>query len=394
MNRYQEIYRRAESLSDYTIAIRRDFHQHPELGLQEFRTSEIVANTLDELGYQVKRGVGKTGVVGTLDSGKPGLVVLIRFDMDALPIQEENNTAYSSQVPNVMHACGHDGHTAIGLTVAKMLAEIKGELSGKVKLMFQPGEEGMNGARLMIEDGVLRDPTPDYALACHVWNDKPLGWFSADPGPLMSGAEFFTVKLTGKGGHGAAPHQTIDPVIAVAQTVLGLQTIVSRNIPPEETAVVSVTQLIAGEAANIIPQTAEFRGTIRTYDESIREQVISRFRTIIEHTAEAYRCKPEITINRLTLPVVNEAGVSDRVKRVIKAVVPQAELVPHRTMGSEDMSFVMKEIPGCFIFIGSANAEKGLNYGHHHPRFDFDEQALTYGAAILTASTLSLLKSE
>ncbi|MDP2777896.1 MAG: amidohydrolase, partial [Anaerolineales bacterium] len=280
----------AKALFPYTQAMRRDFHIHPELGFNEIRTGGIVAKELEALGIEVTKGVGKTGVVGLLEGAKPGPTILLRFDMDALPITEDTNAEYTSTNPGVMHACGHDGHTAIGLTVAKILNQHKNELAGSVKFCFQPSEEGFNGqecggAEMMIRDGVLDGPEVDKTLSLHLWNEKPLGWVNVARGPVMAGAEQFTIKLTGKGGHGAAPHTTIDPVVAAAQIVTALQTIAARNVAPLQAAVISVTTIHSGTAFNIIPQEAELTGTIRTFDLTVRKMVLERFDQIVRGIA-------------------------------------------------------------------------------------------------------------
>ena len=209
----------AQELFPYTRDLRRDFHRHPELGFQEVRTAGIVARELTEMGLEVSTGIGKTGVVATLEGARSGPVLLVRFDMDALPIQEETGVEYASQTPGVMHACGHDGHTAIGLTVAKILDAHKDDLGGTVKLVFQPAEEGLGGAEAMVADGVLQQPKPEQCLSLHLWNDKPSGWIGITPGPVMSASDRFSVKITGRGGHGAAPHLSIDPIVAGAQVI-------------------------------------------------------------------------------------------------------------------------------------------------------------------------------
>ena len=389
----------AKSLFEYTRSMRRDFHIHPELGFREVRTSSIVARELEELGLEVTKGVGKTGVVGLLEGTKPGPVLLLRFDMDALPITEDTGAEYASQNPGVMHACGHDGHTAIGLTVAKILNAHKHELAGSIKFCFQPSEEGFNGeevggAEMMMRDGVLESPKVDRTLALHVWNDKPLGWVHVAKGPIMAGAEQFTVKLTGKGGHGAMPQTTVDPVIAAAHIVASLQTVVSRNVGPFQPAVVSVTTIHSGTAFNVIPQEAEMIGTIRTFDPSVRKTVLERFEQIIHGIAQSMGCQAEVKVVRVTPAVINNDAVASSVQEIVHKVLPDAHLdtTPYLTMGAEDMAFMQEKVDGCYFFIGSANNEKNLNYGHHHPKFDFDEQALINGAALMSSAAADILK--
>ncbi len=272
-----DIFDQANELFEYTRELRRDLHQHPELGYHEVRTAGIVARELGQLGLEVTTGVAETGVVALLEGSQPGPVALLRFDMDALPIQEETGAEFSSLNPGVMHACGHDGHVAIGLTVARILHERREQIKGAVKLVFQPAEEGLGGAERMMEAGVLNLPQVDYTLALHVWNERPVGWVGVTTGPLMAGADIFDVRIDGKGGHGALPQELVDPVVAAAQIISGLQTIVSRNISPLDTAVVSVCRLRAGEAFNVIPQFVEFGGTLRTFEPAVREKVVERF---------------------------------------------------------------------------------------------------------------------
>lgn len=391
----------AKSLFRYTQSLRRDFHMHPELGFREIRTGGIVAKELELLGIEVTKGVGKTGVVGLLEGGKPGPTLLLRFDMDALPITEATNAEYASQTEGVMHACGHDGHTAIGLTVAKMLHAHREQLAGTVKFCFQPSEEGNNGeevggAEMMMRDGVLDHPKVDMTLSLHLWNEKPLGWVHVAKGPVMAGAEQFKIKLIGKGGHGAVPNLTVDPILAAAQIVSAAQSIVARNVGPLETAVVSFTMLHSGTAFNVIPHEATLEGTIRTFDAGVRLKVLERFEQITRGVASAMGCQVEMNVKRLTPALVNADEVTASVQETARRVLPDAhhDNTPYLTMGAEDMAFMQEKVPGCYFFIGSANSERGLNYGHHHPKFDFDEEALVRGAALMAASAADMLKQE
>ncbi len=384
---------KAEKLFEYTRTMRRDFHMHPELGFQEVRTAGIVARELTGLGLEVSTGIGETGVVALVEGEKPGPVILLRFDMDALPILEQTGAEYSSTKPGIMHACGHDGHTAIGLTVARLLHEQRSELAGTAKLVFQPAEEGLGGAKRMVEDGVLHDPRPEVCLALHLWNERPLGWIGISHGPTMAAAEIFKITLTGRGGHGAAPHLTIDPVLAAAQVISALQSIVSRNTAPLQSAVVSVTAVRAGEAFNVIPSEAVLQGTIRSFDPQVREVVLQRFREIVSGVALALGCQADIDLQGITPAVINDPQIAARVQSVAEAQFP-GDLIQtdFSTMGSEDMAFIMKEIPGCYYFVGSANAEKGLNFAHHHPRFDFDERVLPRAASLMASAAAEFMK--
>lgn len=383
----------AQELFPYNQQLRRDFHRHPELGFQEVRTAGIVARDLTELGLEVSTGIGKTGVVATLEGSRPGPVLLVRFDMDALPIQEETGAEYASETPGVMHACGHDGHTAIGLTVAKMLEAHKDELGGTVKLVFQPAEEGLGGAEAMVADGVLDHPKPGQSLSLHLWNDKPLGWIGVTPGPAMSASDRFTVKIIGRGGHGAAPYITIDPVVAGAQVITALQNIVSRNVDPLEAAVVTVTSMVGGEAFNVIPESVVLKGTIRTFNPEVRSIVLERFEAIASGVSNAMGCQAEVDLKSITPAVSNDPVIAAQVFEVANKIYPQAEIsTDERTMGSEDMAYMMDDIPGCYFFIGSADHERGLDAGHHHPKFDFNEGALTTGAALMASVVQDFLK--
>jgi amidohydrolase len=383
----------AQELFPYNQQLRRDFHRHPELGFQEVRTAGIVARDLTELGLEVSTGIGKTGVVATLEGARPGPVLLVRFDMDALPIQEETGAEYASETPGVMHACGHDGHTAIGLTVAKMLEAHKDELGGTVKLVFQPAEDGLGGAEAMVADGVLDQPKPGQSLSLHLWNDKPLGWIGVTPGPAMSASDRFTVKIIGRGGHGAAPYITIDPVVAGAQVITALQNIVSRNVDPLEAAVVTVTSMVGGEAFNVIPESVVLKGTIRTFNPEVRSIVLERFEAIASGVSNAMGCQAEVDLKSITPAVSNDPVIAAQVFEVANKIYPQAEIsTDERTMGSEDMAYMMDDIPGCYFFIGSADHERGLDAGHHHPKFDFNEGALTTGAALMASVVQDFLK--
>ena len=389
-----DFYHEALELFEMTRMLRRDFHRHPELGFQEVRTAGIVARELSQLGLEVTSGIAETGVVALLEGARPGPVVLLRFDMDALPVTEENITDYVSQTPGVMHACGHDGHVAIGITVARILNEMRNDLPGTIKFIFQPAEEGQGGAERMIGAGILENPAPVRTLALHLWNELPVGHVAFVPGPLMAGAALISVKLTGRGGHGAQPNLTVDPIIAATQIVAGLQTIVSRNIAPMQAAVLSVTYIKAGETYNVIPQTAELRGTLRYFEPEVKRTLFMRFDQIVTTLAQAFGCQSEIKITDLTPPVVNEPEFATKLGLLAETVLPGIQVdSSFKIMVSEDMALMMEKVPGCYFLVGSANPEKGLNYGHHHPRFDFDESALPRAAALMAACAVSVLKS-
>lgn len=386
----------AQELFKYTQSMRRDFHMHPELGFQEIRTAGIVARELQSIGLEVTTGVGKTGVVALIEGSRPGPTLLLRADMDALPIVEQTGTEYASQNNGVMHACGHDGHTAILLTVAKMLHSSRDRFPGTIKLVFQPAEEGQGGAESMIADGVFDNPKVDVTFGLHLWNERPVGWLGIAEGSTMAGAELFTIKITGKGGHGAMPHGAIDPVLTGAHIVTALQSVVSRNVAPLEAAVVSVTQFHGGDAFNVIPQTVELGGTIRTFKLDVRGNVLKRVEEIAVQTADAFGCKAEFANTRLTPAVINDSRIIKIVQEAAGKVLPHLTLDTSApvTMGSEDFAYMMEKVPGCFVFVGSANAEKGLNYSHHHPKFDVDERALVDAAALMAQSAMEILNTK
>ena len=387
----------AKELFHYTQALRRDFHMHPELGFREIRTGGIVAKELEALGIETTKGVGKTGVVGLLEGAKPGPTLLLRFDMDALPITEDTGAEYSSLNPGVMHACGHDGHTAIGLTVARMLHAHRGELAGTVKFCFQPSEEGTNGEEtggneLMIRGGVLDAPSVDMTLALHLWNEKPLGWVSVAKGPVMAGAEIFTIRITGRGGHGAIPDRAVDPVVAAASMVSALQTVVSRNVSPLDTAVVSVTNIHGGTTFNVIPQEVKLEGTIRTFDQGVRQRVVERIEQIAHGVASTMGCEAQVSIKRITPALVNDESLTAKVQETARQLLPETDFDPgYQTMTAEDMAFMQEKVPGCYFFVGSNDQSRHLDYGHHHPKFDFDEEALVRASALMASAALDVL---
>lgn len=382
----------AEAMRDRLIAWRRDFHMHPELAFEEQRSAAVIAEHLQRLGYQVRTGVARTGVVALLEGEQPGPVVALRFDMDALPVTEETGAEYASQVAGRMHACGHDGHMAMGMGLAELLAGRRDRMKGAVKLLFQPAEEVGNGAEAMVKAGALEDPRPDVFLAAHVWMAKPVGTVDVSSGPVMAAAEKWDCTIRGQGGHGAMPQHTVDPVATAAQVVTALHTVVSRNVDPLDTAVVSVGSIHGGDAFNVIPSQVEMSGTIRTFEPATREVVLQRVREVIQGVSTACGASAELKIKALTPAVINDAQVAEVVQRAAEAIVAAGSLTSgERTTGSEDAAFFMQEVPGCYFFLGAANEEQGLTFPHHNSRFDFDEQALVLGVAILGQAAESYL---
>ncbi|MGH7521931.1 MAG: M20 metallopeptidase family protein, partial [Gemmatimonadales bacterium] len=346
------------------IATRRDIHQHPELGFEETRTAGLVAERLRGLDYQVTPGIGKTGVVA-LKKKAGGRCVLLRADMDALPVEEANAVPYRSKHPGKMHACGHDGHVAIGLEVARRLAPL--ELPGSVKFAFQPAEEASNGAQAMIGDGVLETPEVHAAFGIHLWNDLPVGTIGIMPGPVMASVDQFEIEILGRGGHAAAPHQTIDPVLIAAHVITGLQSLVSRRRDPMDEVVVSVTEVHAGRAFNVIPARADLRGTVRTFGGKFWQDAPRLVEETAQGIASAFGAQANVDYRRLSAPLVNDAKLSALMSDAARAVVGAGNVrTGVRTMGGEDMAYFLERVPGCFAFVGSA-PRGGTASPHHSP---------------------------
>jgi len=370
------------------IRVRRDLHRHPEVGFEERRTAGIVAQTLRDLGgIDVTEEVAKTGVVGLIRGGRPGPTILVRADMDALPLQEENATEYVSTTPCVMHACGHDAHVSMGLAVARYFSARREGLGGNVKMVFQPAEEGPGGAKPMIDAGVMQGPDVDLALGLHVWNEMPVGHVGVQDGAMMASADHFTLTITGRGGHGAQPHRTVDPIVTAAHVVTALQSIKSRRVDPFDSAVVTVGAIHGGKAHNIIPERVELNGTVRSLSSSLRDELPRHLEQIVRGVCGAFGATYELDY-KFGYPVTeNHAEVAEMVRGCARRVVGgQGRIVGARTMGGEDMSYFLREVPGCFFFVGSANPEKGLVHPHHSPRFDIDEDVLLVGAEVMVSA--------
>jgi amidohydrolase len=368
---------------------RRILHQHPELAFQENFTASFIEEKLQQWGIPHQTNIAQTGIVALIDSGKSGNVLGIRADLDALPIQEENEISYRSIYDGKMHGCGHDGHTAIALGTAYYLWQHRQELRGQVKIIFQPAEEGPGGAKPMIEQGVLKNPDLDGIIGLHLWNNLPLGTIGVRSGALMAAVELFECTIFGKGGHGAMPDQTVDAVVVSSQIVNALQTIVSRNINPLDSAVVTVGSLHAGSTHNVIADTATMQGTVRYFNPQLDQVIDKRIKDIIEGICKAYGASFELNYKQLYPPVINNDKMTELVRSVaINVLETSAGVVPQcQTMGGEDMSFFLQKIPGCYFFVGAANSHKGLDYPHHHPRFNFDETALGIGVEMFVRCT-------
>ncbi len=375
------------------IALRRDFHAHPEIGFGEVRSAAIIAARLRALGMEVREGVGGTGVVGLLRGGAgEGPCVLVRADMDALPIAEENEWAWKSGNSGLMHACGHDAHMAVGLSVARLLCKQRDSLRGAVKFMFQPAEEGLGGAGRMIRGGVLQDPRPDFALALHVWSPLEKGKIGVAPGPVMACSDEFRAKIVGKGGHGALPHETVDAVLMAAHTVVALQSIVARNVKPLDAGVVTVGEIRAGSAFNVIPGEAHLSGTTRAFKSDVRALLERRVREIVAGLPPVFGGRGELQWVPGFPPVVNDAALVERLRPAFERVAGADNLLEFEpTLGAEDMALVLEQIPGCYFFVGGRNAAIGATFPHHHPRFNVDESAVLLGARAMTEAVRTLL---
>jgi amidohydrolase len=366
---------------------RRDFHAHPELGYQEHRTAALIAERLARFGISVTTGIAGTGVVGTLRAGTSSRAIAIRADMDALPMEEANAFAYRSGTPGRMHACGHDGHTTMLLAAARTLAATR-KFDGVVHFIFQPAEEGGAGALRMIEDGLFDRFPCDAIFGAHNDPNLDVGQISASSGTVNAAADMLSVRISGRGGHAARPHQAIDPVLAGAQIVLALQSIASRRVDPLESAVVSICEFHAGTAHNVIPMEARLEGTVRTLVPAVQALTAAELPLLIERTAAAFGAVAETIYARGYPPVVNDAETAARAARAATGVVGEAGV--HRTlppsMGAEDFSYYALERPACFLRIGQRNAE--AQRGHmplHHPAYDFNDDILPIGAALWTA---------
>jgi amidohydrolase len=365
------------------IALRRDFHRHPELSHQERRTAEVIAERLHAAKLEVRTGVGGTGVVGVLHGDRPGRTIAWRADIDALPLSELLEAPFASATPGVMHACGHDGHTAIALTMADIMAARRAELAGTAVFVFQPAEEVLGGARPMIEAGALDRPRVDEVYGLHLTTLQQVGRVQVRPGPAMASADAFTVDVRGAGGHGAMPHLSIDPITAAANILLGMQALVSREVPAQETAVLTVGQIVAGTKGNIIPDRATMRGTIRAFEQTVRDQLVARLGAFAADIARAYRAEATLRFDGGSCPaVVNHPEETELVRRCAADEVGAGAVTEGRVvMASDDMSLFLRERPGCYFRVGIGPAA-GPARPHHAPEFEMNEAGLPVGLRV------------
>src|SRR5918995_2177095 len=378
---FMPVLNRVADFADEIAAWRRDFHQHPELLFEVHRTAAIVADKLKEFGCdEVVTGLGRTGVVAVIKGGRGagGKVIGLRADMDALPLEEATGLSYRSTVPGKMHACGHDGHTAMLLGAAKYLTETR-NFDGTAVMIFQPAEEGGGGGEVMVKDGLMERFGVQEVYGLHNMPGIPVGRFAIRPGPMMAAADRFTITIEGKGGHAARPHDCIDPVVISAHVITALQTIASRNADPLESVVVSVCTVKAGEAFNVIPQTAMLLGTVRTLSPEVRDLAETRIRAIVENVCAAFGAKAEVEYDRGYPVTMNDPDKTEFMANVARAVAGEnaVDTTVPPLMGAEDFSYMLEQRPGAYIFLGNGNTA-----GVHHPAYDFNDEASPYGVSL------------
>ena len=372
------------------VALRREIHARPETAFEEVETARLVAGRMRARGFAVRTGLGKTGVAAVLDTGRPGKTVLLRADLDALPVAEKTGLPFAS-TNGRMHACGHDGHMA-ALDAAADLLLLDPPVKGRVVFAFQPAEEGTGGASSMIADGVLEDPRPDAVFGVHLWTSLPLGTAGIAPGPMMAAVDEFRIDVTGPGGHAASPHETRDTVVAAALVVTALQTVVARRLSPLQPAVVSVTSVHGGSAFNVLPESVTLTGTCRSFDRDARERLAALVPEIAAHAAAAAGCAAKTVYVLRSAAVVNHPAEAERARRAAASIPGLNPVSECRTMGGEDFSEFLARVPGAFAFVGAARAD-GPKGPHHAPDFDFDERALPHAARLLAAYARDVLSA-
>lgn len=389
-----KIKKRIEELNGELIHLRRDFHRHPELGFKEYRTAETIENYLNDLAIKTSRST-RTGVVALLEGPGPGPVLMLRADMDALPITEENEVDYTSQNEGVMHACGHDAHMAMMLVAAKILAENKSDIAGTIKFVFQPNEE-IAGAVHMIEDGVLENPAVDAVMGIHIWTPVASGKIAITPGPVMGGLDVFKVTIHGQGGHTGVPEDAVDPVIAAASVIQTVQVIQTREISNLKSTVIMFGKIVGGTKSNIIPEAVQLEGSIRFLypgGPDSREQPTERFIRIVEQVCQTHRCTCEIDIVHENIPLINNDEMVGIARDTAREVFVDEDLIiDNQTIASEDFSEFSAKVPGVFMFLGAGNEKKGTTVSHHNPQFNIDEDTLPAGVEMHVKGALNFFK--
>lgn len=389
----EQVWQQAQEILPWLIEVRRDFHQYPEIGLEEFRTQEQVMRYLDEMGIPYTKSAG-TGIVGLIQGGRPGATVALRGDMDALPILEAEDREYRSKIPGKMHACSHDAHMTCLLGAARILNTYKAELAGNVKLFFQPAEETVGGALPMIKEGVLENPKVDAVFGLHVSSDIPAGHIGVKYGQMNASSDDLSIIVRGENGHGAYPHSGRDAIVIAAHVITALQTIVSRNVDPRRAAVITIGMISGGTANNILVQEVKLTGTIRTLEPSVREQVKERIQEVAALTARALGGEAEVTYEEGYTSLINNDALVDLVKRNGEELLGEQHVRVNElpNMGVEDFAYFAESVPGAFFHLGVRNEETGCVYPVHHPNFDLDERSLAVGAAMQALNTLVCLK--
>ncbi|MTI65551.1 MAG: amidohydrolase [Firmicutes bacterium] len=376
------------------IDLRRYFHKHPEVGFKEYNTSKKIANLLESFGLTVITNVAKTGVIGILKGSKPGKTIAIRADMDALNIKEKTNLKFKSENSKVMHACGHDGHIAICLGAAKILSELKEEIKGNIKFIFQPAEEGPGGAKEMIDEGALKNPKVDAIIGLHIWPEIDSGYVGIKKDTIMAAADRFDIKIKGLGGHGAVPHLAKDPIVIGSQIVNSLQTIVSREIDPLDCAVVSTCMFNSGSVFNVIPNDATLSGTVRTLNNETRNLIPKRIESFIKNITKANDCSYEFNYSYYYPPTINDKNFTTFFEGVAKEILDEKVFeIKRPSMGGEDFSFYLQKVPGTFFFLGTKNIDKGINIPLHHPEYNIDEDILPLGIKLFCNTAMKYLNS-
>ncbi|WP_408009236.1 M20 family metallopeptidase [Pseudalkalibacillus sp. A8] len=383
----------SEEIKDKIIGFRRHLHQYPELSFLEYRTAEFVADILEEYEIDVERNVAGTGVVGTIIGGQPGRTIALRADMDALPIEENTRLSFSSSNAGVMHACGHDFHTSILLGTAIILSKHKDQLKGNIKLIFQPGEEKLTGAKKMIEAGVLHNPNVDAIIALHCWPELPAGVVGVRKGPITAAADFLEITIKGKSGHAAHPHKCVDPIVIAGHVVSALQTVVSREIAPTDPAVVTIGKINGGTASNVIPSSVHLSGMIRTVNPDLQKRMPEIIERIVCKSAESMNGEAEVRYTSATPPLICNDGMVALIDNVVTDLLGGDQLVylENPSLGSEDFSFYANEIPGVLFRLGTHNEREDSRFPLHNSRVTFAEEALTTGVAVMCEAAVRYL---
>ena len=385
----------SEKFYQEIVAIRHDIHMNPEIGFEEVKTAALVKKTLEKYGIPYQSEIAKTGVLGILKGNKPGKTVLLRADMDALVLQDDSGVPYASKIPNRMHACGHDGHTAGLLGAAMILSQMKDEIKGTIKFMFQPAEENEGGALPMIEAGILENPKVDAAFGCHVWGEAKEGTAKVCHGPMMASPDIFELEIIGKGGHGANPHLAIDPIVVSAYVITTLQSIISRRINPLESVVLSIGSIKGGDVHNIIPNSVKITGTVRTLSEKVREQIPTEMENVIKGVTSTHGADYKFDFIRKFPVLINDHAITDIAQEAFSKILgtDHVEEVAHKSMGAEDFAYLAQNVPSTFVYVGIAEDENNPVL-HHNPKFKWHDKNLKILAQGYAQMALDFLNKE